>query len=258
MEQFCGWCGLNKWLTFFLVGVYIKMILCLGDSLTRGTVGFTYIKFVKKGEWKNKGKNGDTTYGALSRLKKYRQKNWYSSVDVCVVEIGTNDLLQPFLCGGSWFWGAFLKNRSWKQWALEPSKYEKLIRQILDCLLEDGKKVVLVGLPIIQLKEYPLDKLYERNKIVKRLANEYGAGFVDILRLEETRRPGCNREYKWGQTGIVRGLDIIVMFFFPFLKNLFSRVRKLELTVDGVHFNSFAAKLLAENLEREIERVRSA
>ena len=191
-------------------------------------------------------------------MKKYRQKDWYNSVDVCVVEIGTNDLLQPFLCRVSWFWKAFLKNRTWKQWALEPLKYETLMRQILDCLSEDGKKVVLVGLPMIQLDKYPLDKLYERNKIIRRLADEYGAGFVDILRLEEMRRPGCNREYKWGQTGIVRGIDIVLMLIFPFLKNLFSRVRRLELTVDGVHFNSFTAKLLAENLESEVQRVRSA
>ena len=232
------------------------MFLCLGDSLTRGTVGFSYIKFLPKGRCKNKGKNGDTTYGALKRLKKYRTKNWYNGVDVCVLEIGTNDLLQPFLCKVSLFWKVFLKNRTWKQWATEPSRYEKLLRDILDILSEDGKRVVIVGLPMIQLKGYPLDRLYERNNILRRLSEEYGAGLVDILAIQEVRRPGSNRNYKWGQTGLVRGLDIILMLIFPFAKDMFSQFRKLELTVDGVHFNSFTAKLLAGEISRQISKVR--
>ena len=182
------------------------MILCLGDSLTRGTVGFSYIKFTKKGTWKNKGKNGDTTYGALKRLMKYRQKEWYRSVDICVLEIGTNDILQPFLCRISWFWKTFLKNRVWKKWAQDAFKYESYMREILDILAEDGKKVIIVGLPMIQLRGYPLDRLYERNETIRRLAMEYGASLVDILSRQETLRPGCSREYKWGQTALCVGL----------------------------------------------------
>jgi lysophospholipase L1-like esterase len=231
------------------------MTLFIGDSLTRGTVGFTYIKFLKSKNNKNKGKNGDTTYGALTRLTKYRRKKWYGDVKTCVVAIGTNDILRPFLYETSMGFRLLCKRRDEKKnCAPEPADFESHYRELLGILKEDGKNVVLVGLPMIQLKNFPLDKLHEYNGIIKKLAQANGMKFVDILRLQEIERPNCRKDYNWGQVCLVRGIDILLMGLVPVTKNLFSKARGLELTVDGVHLSRFSANLLAEELDRKMKR----
>lgn len=51
-------------------------LICIGDSLTFGNVGYSYIHFLnKKNHAVNKGKNGDTLRGAYGRLKKIIDKS---------------------------------------------------------------------------------------------------------------------------------------------------------------------------------------
>lgn len=48
-------------------------IICIGDSLIFGNVGYSYIYFFDKNshcKYINKGKNEDTVRGVYSRLKK--------------------------------------------------------------------------------------------------------------------------------------------------------------------------------------------
>ncbi len=229
------------------------MILYLGDSLTRGIVGWSYIKFMPPGPYKNGGLDGDTAHGALRRLKIYRKTPWYPHIDVCVVGIGTNDLLQPYLMGRALVWRlVFGWRRSWKEWA-DAAEYERVIREILDILMADGKKPVLMGLPLMQLRDYPLSELSERNGILKRLSGEYGVPFADVTAAELEAVPRPRRDYDWGHVGLARVGDILSMGLVHAAKDAFSRRRGLELTVDGVHFNSRSARLAAEAVRRCVD-----
>lgn len=45
-------------------------LICIGDSLTFGNVGYSYIHFLDKNITAvNKGKNGDTVRGVYTRIK---------------------------------------------------------------------------------------------------------------------------------------------------------------------------------------------
>ncbi len=234
-----------------------KMILFLGDSLTRGSVGFTYIRFMAASRHKNRGKNGDSAWGALQRLKRYRKRRWYGEVDVCVVAIGTNDLLRPFLCRTSRGF-RLLFSRKVKRYRCageptgsgEPGSFEEHVRELLRTLREDGKRVIVAGLPKIQIAGYPTDLLHEYNAILEDLARESFSDFADILGAQERACPDCRCDFNWGQTCIPRGLDILTMGLLPFTKEWFSKARKLEFTVDGIHFNRFSAQLLAGELDK--------
>jgi len=73
-------------------------IICIGDSLTFGSVGYSYIKYLKpKIKAINAGVNGDTTLGAYKRLKKYLGNSRYADVRTYIVSIGTNDIFLPYL-----------------------------------------------------------------------------------------------------------------------------------------------------------------
>ncbi len=235
---------------YFHLSEVKPMILCLGDSLTRGLVGRSYIKFMPKGLCKNGGLDGDTAHGALRRLRIYRKTPWYGDVDTCVVGIGTNDLLQPYLMGTAPVWRVvFGWRRSWKRWA-DAAEYELVLREIIETLISDGKRAVLMGLPLMQLRGYPLDKLAERNAVLKRLSDEYGLKFADVYGAELRAAPGARLDYDFGKTGFCRLTDIITMGLFPFTKDFYSRRRGLELTVDGVHFNSFSGEIAAREVEK--------
>lgn len=227
------------------------MILYLGDSLTRGIVGYSFIKFMPEGEYKNKGVDGDTVAGALRRLLSYRRRKWYGQTDICVVEIGTNDILQPFLMGKSLFWKVIFSINLGKSWA-DTGTFEGRMRDILGTLRGDSVGIVVMGLPIMQMKGYPYEELERRNGILKNLAEEYGAAFADVAGAEMRECPEAGRGYDWGRNGARRGMDILTMGLLPFTKNWFSKRRGLELTVDGVHFNERSARLAAGEAERAI------
>lgn len=230
------------------------MILYLGDSLTRGIVGWSYIKFMPKAPYKNGGLDGDTAHGALRRLKIYRRTRWYPQIDYVVVGIGTNDLLQPHLMSTGLVWRMVFGWRAgWKKWA-DPAGYEEVIRIILDLLLSDGKKPVLMGLPLMQLKNYPLAELFLRNDVLRKLAAEYGLPFADVCAAELQAVPEPRLDYDWGRVGAMRVIDIITMGLFHSTKDAFSKRRGLELTVDGVHFNSRSGAIAAETVRRCLEK----
>ena len=67
-------------------------ILCLGDSLTEGTVGVGFIPFLQEllpgNEYVNLGVNGETIRGLRRRAERLKQRG-----DAAVVWIGTNDVL---------------------------------------------------------------------------------------------------------------------------------------------------------------------
>lgn len=225
------------------------MILYLGDSLTRGIVGWSYIRFMPKEPYKNGGLDGDTAHGALRRLHVYRKTKWYPDVGTVVVGIGTNDLLQPFLMGRALIWRlVFGWRRGWKRWADE-KEYAAVMDEIVDQILADGKRCVLMGLPLMQLRDYPLQELEARNAIVKKLALAYSLPFADVMGAELAAVPDAGRDYDFGKLGLSRLGDILLMGLFPRTKDGFSRRRGLELTVDGVHFNTRSARLAAETVQ---------
>ena len=75
-------------------------VLFLGDSLTRGSIGYSFADFLPSDiHVINKGVNGDTTRGARDRLMRYITTIDCDSVVVC---IGANDVLLPAMGEAVW------------------------------------------------------------------------------------------------------------------------------------------------------------
>jgi lysophospholipase L1-like esterase len=229
----------------------ILMILCLGDSLTFGSVGYSYIQFLRPEIITvNKGINGDTTVGAYKRLQKYIVDPKYSAADTYVVFIGVNDILASFLCTLSPVWWLQMKPRIYTKKCLTDdnafkSEYEKILKLLESC----GKKAILVGLPLIQIKGTDNGIYLRRNEIIKGLAEEHKLPYIDIYSLQQAALTAPLKEYSWGFTGLFRIIDDALMLFHPSIKARFEKERRLELTVDGCHFTSLSAKLLAKAIE---------
>jgi len=231
-------------------------IACFGDSLTFGSVGYSYIRFISP-EFTvlNKGINGDTTVCALRRLKRFIGNRKNSKVDTYVVAIGTNDLLLPYLTTISPLWEIQMAPRvKMKECIYDDALFEAEYKKIIELLLSHNKTVITVGLPLLQLKGFKNENVQKRNRIIERLAAAYGIPFIDAAALQRQSSQSIAFSYSWKHKTLERIIDGIVMLVFPFSKDWFSNLRHLELTVDGVHYNSRSAKLIGNAITNSLYR----
>lgn len=227
-------------------------VLCIGDSLTFGSVGYSYIRYLEP-ELKaiNAGVNGETMLGAYKRMQRYIGSSRYSWVHIYIIFIGINDIFIPYLSELSPIWKLQMQPRiALKECVINDNAFAALYENILKLLKINNKNAVLIGLPLIQMKGVPFEKIQRWNDIIKKLAGKYGMPYIDIYSLQESVLKSPLRLYSWGATSICRILDSIIMLLFPFSKDLFSNVRRLELTVDGIHFNSFSARMVATEISK--------
>lgn len=221
-------------------------IVAIGDSLTLGEIGYSYIPFLKKGrQIVNKGVNGDTTICAFRRLERIIKNPRYQAADTYIVGIGTNDILLPHLSTISALWNRQMKPRcKRKQCITNDDTFKKEYERYLTLLTEHNKKIILLGLPYIQLEDFPHEKIVRRNQIIKRLALKYKASFVDVrsIQLKILTKP---KYYSWKRKNISRLVDSAIMAVLPFTKDYFGKKRELDITVDGVHFTSKSARAVA-------------
>lgn len=232
------------------------MVLCIGDSLTLGVVGYSYIPFASsKYQFINKGVNGDSLYGGVKRLKEYLKKDRYKRVDTIVLALGTNDILLPHLGRQSLCWNMQYRMRNLiRKFSFRVRDFTKLYYSIVKEMSALGYKLVLVGLPYIQLPDYPLGSIKEYNRRIARIAAQYGAEYIDMYALQEPLL-GKKRTYSWGKTDLCRIVDGTSMAVFPVIKDRLSKRRGLDVTVDGVHYNSSSAKLLAAAVVKALDRL---
>lgn len=232
------------------------MILCIGDSITLGMVGYSYIPFAdKKQQLVNLGVNGESLRGGVRRLCRYMRKRAYREADTVIFALGTNDILLPYLGNRSRFWHMQYRFRNIiRSFCSDIGEfagyYEEAVRQ----MKSNGYKVVLVGLPYIQLADYPLGKVEAYNSCIRSLARTYDAEFIDIYEIQK-KRVRLDRTCSWGRLNVGRIADGLYMLLFPGRKDALSRRRGLDVTVDGVHFNSRSARMLAEAIRRALERM---
>ena len=226
-------------------------LICIGDSLTFGNVGYSYIHFLnKKNHAVNKGKNGDTLRGAYGRLKKIIDKPRHGG-GTFILGIGTNDILLPYLKSLSLFWFLTMNLRCKIKRCIEnDDNFEREYDRLLQLCSEKNKRVIVFGIPFINLKNFPHEKTMRRNAVIKRLAQKYNYSFIDIYELQKETLPPDKRTYTWKHGFAFRLIDAVIMTLLPFCKDGFAKARGLNASVDGVHFNSASAKILAAEIEK--------
>ena len=226
-------------------------LICIGDSLTFGNVGYSYIHFFnKKIHAVNKGKNGDTLRGAYGRLKKIIDKPRHGG-GTFILGIGTNDILLSYLKSLSLFWFLTMNLRCKIKRCIEnDDNFEREYDRLLHLCSEKNKRVIVFGMPFINLKNFPHEKTVRRNAVIKRLAQKYNYSFIDIYDLQKETLLPDKRTYTWKHGFAFRFTDAVIMTLLPFCKDGFAKARGLNASVDGVHFNSASAKILAAEIEK--------
>lgn len=221
----------------------------LGDSLTQGMPGVSYCRFFEnKQDLINKGLGGDTLIGAKRRLEKMLKKAKYANVDQYVIEIGTNDILLPFLKTSFplWRFTVWLKGKLLGCIpAADLDEFRRQYEEMLTILRKANKVVLVVGLPFIENDTLPLnDSMAVYNRAIVALCEKYEIPYFDLKALELEIKGDRLGSYFFGKTNFGNVIDTIFTSFLPFSMAV-SKARNLAVTVDSVHLNKETAKKLA-------------
>lgn len=235
-----------------------KEILCVGDSLTRGGVGWSYLPFSRhRRTMVNAGRDGDTVWGLGRRLARLLQRD---GLTACVVAIGTDDVLLPFLSTRpGWRLNMGIRSRL-MHCRTRDDDFERDVRALISRIRAAGLSTIIVGLPVMELRDFPDDACERRNRMLRNIATESHSPFVDAAAAMAAVGPALpvDRRFTWSWFPPARVLDAVIMQVAPPTKDWFATARKLHLTVDGVHWNSRAAKAIARAVDDALDTTKPA
>ncbi|MBS3812160.1 MAG: SGNH/GDSL hydrolase family protein [Halanaerobiales bacterium] len=228
------------------------MIACFGDSITVGIPGFSYFRYLEGREkYRNLGVGGDTLLGLSKKVDKFLVE---SSCKDIIIQIGTNDILLPFLKQRSRVWEKIIYRLNLRgsipitnvETFIE--KYEILINKIL------GYKIKVISIPCIgeNIKSKLNKKVDIYNMAIYNLCKEYNIKYIDFNKWQKEliRQSDIESEYIISKYFIKIITDTILTTYLGFSKQI-SKKRKLVVTVDGVHLNKIGGKGLAKLITTE-------
>lgn len=237
-----------------------KRLVLVGDSITHGTIGYNYVKILKKKlskdrfEFINAGLNGDLTINVLERLDDIIK----CQPDIITILIGTNDALGSFSVKAR---NRYIKKKGAKSdddfWTLERFKkdYSKIITKLKN---ETKAKIGLISIPIIgeDLTGPVLNHSRLHAEIIKEISKQLETHYMGLNErmIEYIKENPSNPKYKYeaGLKLVVRG--IISHFFGRTWKSIAER-NGLSFLTDLIHLNPKGARLVSDLIENFIERI---
>lgn len=228
------------------------MYLCYGDSITKGSPGVSYLRYISaKQKFKNLGLGGETLIGLNDRIN-----DSLTNVDNMnyIIQIGTNDILLPFLMQYSMEWEKrieyIIKRGSLPCVNVDQFKeiYTDLIKKLL--LLE--KNITIINIPCIgEDISSGLNRQVEiYNCVIHKLSIEYGIKYIDFYGWQKSLLKDSQKDesYFISKNPFDVIMDVLLTSLKPVRKRI-SNKRNLSLTVDGCHLNDAGAKGLAGLVE---------
>jgi hypothetical protein len=136
------------------------------NSLTAGLPGVSYWRYLRgRSRLLNRGVGGDTLLGMTNRLKKMLDDPRYADVGHYILEIGTNDVLLNVLNNRSPIIKKIVAIRE-KTHGCVPCEnlgsFAPDYEALLELLFRRGKKVGVIGLPLIENTAPAVNRMMER------------------------------------------------------------------------------------------------
>ena len=233
-------------------------ILFLGDSITKGEIGKSFVDLFKNEYpgWiiKNAGVNGDTLKNISDRVASEIETN--PGYDFIVIEAGYNDIILPYLDTKGLLYRfalRYLYRRGRRP--VKPEKFQVKYAQMISFIQsKSNSTIILTTLGCINenlSSIVNLQRAYYNDSIVK-IAKDYRCIVADISHeMESVLKSGSQTDYLLN--------SILNSMYFDRRRcqsnggaDKLSRKRNLLLTIDGVHLNSAGAMIYKQTIERQI------
>lgn len=229
-----------------------KVLVCVGDSITHGTVSYDYVKILKGALAPrnimvvNAGINGETAWNVLKRADEIIACN----PDYITILIGTNDTNGTF--------SPIVAKRQFKDQGI-PQRPDKIwFRENLTKLCETLKtrtkaRIALLSIPPIgEEPEHPAFKLaQEFSAIIKDVAIKEGMTYIPLNEklTEMLIASGHRPRFSYSPEDFVMYRSIARHFFLGQSYDKISEIHGYYLLTDHLHLNGRAAGTVAGMIE---------
>ncbi len=218
-------------------------ILFLGDSITEGIPGVSYVSIMQDSnsdyDLVNRGVGGDTVSSLLRRVKKM---NDLSSFDQIVLFVGVNDVFGKLTNTYK-----ILKTLTKQRWAKDTSIFKKQYEDLIAHIMKKNKNIIII--PPLLIGEDISNKwnieLYTLIKIVNDISRNNNLTYLDLYS-EFKGYLNDKQISNYLPMKITELLKDVKGLTTPSLVDQKSNERGLHLTLDGVHINSKGAKIISK------------
>jgi lysophospholipase L1-like esterase len=236
-------------------------LLFVGDSLTKGLIGASFVELLKQDhpDWiiKNAGENGYTVRNVSYRLGKEIEKD--SDYDFIVIEVGHNDIILPYFDKRGLFFRFALRYllRNGRR-PVDPKTFHRKYAQMIQSIQSKcNAKIVLTTIGCINenLSSVPNQNRIEYNESIVKIANDYHCLVADVSgEMESVLIETSQTDY------LLNNFLNTVYFDKKECRTdggaeRMSRKRNLRLTIDGIHLNSAGAMLYKQTIECQINKI---
>ncbi len=221
-------------------------IALIGDSLTEGRPGVSFVKILKemfpKVTFVNHGKAGESIKSLYNRLEKTRLADEY---DLAFLWIGVNDV-----------YSKLLKVQA-QPIAENHDEFKDNYEKALGMVLESSKRIVAVTPALVgeNMNNGSNKEINELNELIQSITHHYEN--VSFLNMRSIFLNHLSEKVisEYISTKVMRVMMDVLFYKSPKRINHLSRKRGLHYTLDGVHFNSAGAQMVAEIYAAEIDRL---
>ena len=234
----------------------MKNIMFLGDSLTAGNLGASYLKLLEKEEslkgYKliNAGEDGFTMSGLQLKLEKYLEEN--DTPDLLVLEGGANDLLLPHMQKAGTAWNPFIRklSRHGSIPASSSQEFRTHCSAVLSTALDGGiTQVFVCTIPCLgeDLSSELNRQREEYNRILRDLCLEYTNNLFSCICLDASAEiePILSESSADWLFSSPEDLQSDALTIMESGEERLCRERDLLLTIDGAHLNQRGAEILS-------------
>jgi lysophospholipase L1-like esterase len=223
-------------------------ILAIGNSITLGLPGISYVEFLKSYEVDNFGKAGDTITGIYNRLLKIEINNY----DLILIEGGGNDILLPIFYEERPLWRKVINNiiNSGSEPVNDIEEYILIWNNIYSFCKSRNLRMIVISNPVLgeDINTTYNKIVIEFNNKLKIFCKNNKIEYIDFFSWQAKNLSGnsklmTNTPVDVEKDGYIKNIEEI---------DKLSKQRNYSLTIDGVHFNSFSARTLANMIKAKI------
>jgi lysophospholipase L1-like esterase len=234
------------------------VVTLLGDSLTAGNLGIPYSRYLNlPADFRvvNRGRDGDTVLGILSRLDDALRSD---GADVAVVQVGANDVLLPEMRarGGAWKDFVDLIIGAGSMPTPDPQVFSELYADLLQRISAWGTyRIVCVTVPPAgeNLDSERNRKRGEINRRIRAAAGNNGALIADVAAVFEKELGNLQIPSDWFFENPEQFITDTRILRKEKSARRLSESRGLYLTMDGAHLNEqgagIAGRLIGEMIQ---------
>jgi len=225
-------------------------IIFLGDSITKGQIGSSYIKFLEEKlvehEIINYGKNGDSAVSLYKRMNKHKLDHY----DIAFLWVGTNDIYARI----SLKYPIIRKIQN-IPYSKNKIIFRKYYEKILEEITKHADKIFTVS-PLFIGENFDNKwnkKLDVLNDIIEELSDQYyNVDYVDLRNIFYKKLEG-KKISRYIRISIIKTIKDTFLLQTDEKIDWKSQDRGLYFTIDGVHLNSKGASIIADIFYKKIK-----